>query len=150
MHNLHLHSALKKRFLVSAHDWLLFSGWYHSWPVQIILTQLKHIYYRKTKSIQHVTHKFLRIQIYRPSKFHIIRLLSFGKQRHVLWQKLANITEEPAVFNFRVRFHPEDGGSMLLWNSKSVPKNMASHPKSQWSSVTVTRTWNPAWLTYGL
>jgi len=69
---------------------------------------------RKTKPILHVTHKFLQMQIYRSSKFHIIRLLSFGKQRHVLWQKLANITEEPAVFNFRVHFHPEDGDSMLL------------------------------------
>jgi hypothetical protein len=36
------------------------------------------------------------MQIYRNSKFHI-RLLSFAKKCHVLWQKLINIKEEPAL-----------------------------------------------------
>jgi len=62
--------------------------------------------YKKTKPILHVTYQFLHMQIYRPSKFHIIRLLSFGKQRHILWQKLANITEEPAVFKLQNTIPP--------------------------------------------
>jgi hypothetical protein len=61
------------------------------------------------------------MHIYRNLKLHIIRLLSFAKTCHVLWQKQINIKEEPAAFNFRVRFY-QDGGSMLFWNSKFVPK----------------------------
>lgn len=48
--------------------------------------------------------------------------------------EIYHVSEKTLAFIFIVCFHPEGGGSMLLWNSTFPPNNKESHTKSQQSS----------------